>query len=277
MAVSMEQFKPAKDYLICVDSDGCAVDTMDIKHKRCFGPCLVVEWGLERWKNEILARWDEINLYSMTRGINRFMGLTMMLEEVDARFTSIDGLPALRQWAGTAKELSNPALEAEMRMRYPDALGSRKPLKLTVTGLLLGLGSGIGYGLYSILGTIALRKYSPYTVTTYTFLIAAAGSWFVCSPADLISRFEAGNPVEIALFSCLTGLVTAVIPFLAYTLGLRTVEASKAGILATIEPMVATLVGMIVFSEPLTLLSGLGIVLILTAVILLNRKQPAEK
>ena len=148
---------------------------------------------------------------------------------------------------------------------------------LTVTGLLLGLGSGIGYGLYSILGTIALRKYSPYTVTTYTFLIAAAGSWFVCSPADLISRFAAGNPVEIALFSCLTGLVTAVIPFLAYTLGLRTVEASRAGILATIEPMVATLVGMIVFSEPLTLLSGLGIVLILTAVILLNRKQPAEK
>jgi drug/metabolite transporter (DMT)-like permease len=124
---------------------------------------------------------------------------------------------------------------------------------------------------------IALRKYSPYTVTTYTFLIAAAGSWFVCSPADLISRFAAGNPVEITLFSCLTGLVTAVIPFLAYTLGLRTVEASKAGILATIEPMVATLVGMIVFSEPLTLLSGLGIVLILTAVILLNRKQPAEK
>ena len=48
---------------------------------------------------------------------------------------------------------------------------------LTLTGLLLGLGSGIGYGLYSILGTIALRKYSPYTVTTYTFLFAAAGSW----------------------------------------------------------------------------------------------------
>ncbi len=115
MAVSLEQFKPTKGYLICVDSDGCAVDTMDIKHKRCFGPCLVAEWGLERWEKEILARWDEINLYSMTRGINRFKGLTMMLEEVDARFTSIDGLPALRQWAGTAKELSNPALEAEIR------------------------------------------------------------------------------------------------------------------------------------------------------------------
>ena len=56
-----------------------------------------------------------------------------------------------------------------------------------------------------------------------------------------------------------------MIPFLAYTLGLRTVEASRAGILATIEPMVATLIGILLFSEPLTLLSGLGILLILAA------------
>ena len=148
---------------------------------------------------------------------------------------------------------------------------------LTLTGLLLGLGSGIGYGLYSILGTIALRKYSPYTVTTYTFLFAAAGSWLVCGAADMTTKFSAAdNLIGLLLFCVLTGLVTAVIPFLAYTLGLRTVEASRAGILATIEPLVATLVGIVVFSEPLTLLSGLGIVLILAAVVLLNRKQPVE-
>ena len=148
---------------------------------------------------------------------------------------------------------------------------------LTLTGLLLGLGSGIGYGLYSILGTIALRKYSPYTVTTYTFLFAAAGSWAVCQPADMISKISAADHLTgLLLFCVLTGLVTAVIPFLAYTLGLRTVEASRAGILATIEPLVATLVGIVVFSEPLTLLSGMGIVLILAAVVLLNRKQPIE-
>ena len=144
---------------------------------------------------------------------------------------------------------------------------------VTLTGLLVGLGSGIGYGLYSILGTVALRKYSPYTVTTYTFLFAAAGSWLICRPAEMISRFtSAAEPVSLLLFCCLTALVTAVIPFLAYTLGLRTVEASRAGILATVEPMVATLVGILVFSEPLTLLSGLGMLLILSAVILLNTK-----
>ena len=145
---------------------------------------------------------------------------------------------------------------------------------VTLTGVLLGLGAGIGYGLYSILGTVALRRYSPYTVTTYSFMFAAVGSWLVCGPSDMISRFSgADDPAGLLLLCLNTGLFSAVIPFLAYTLGLRTVEASKAGILATIEPMMASLVGVFVFSEPLNLLSGLGIVLILVAVVLLNRKR----
>ena len=145
---------------------------------------------------------------------------------------------------------------------------------LTPIGLLVGLGSGIGYGLYSILGTIALRRYSPYTVTTYTFIFAAVGSWIICRPVELFDKFT--NTAHIGfltVFCCLTALVTAVIPFLAYTCGLQNVEASKAGIIATIEPMVATLIGILVFSEPLTLISGLGILLILTAIVILNLKQ----
>lgn len=145
---------------------------------------------------------------------------------------------------------------------------------VTTTGLLLGLGSGIGYGLYSILGTVALRKYSPYTVTTYSFAFAAVGSVFFCNPADMAFHFRLADNLAGLLFLCLaTGVLSAVIPFLAYTVGLKSVEASKAGILATVEPMVATLVGVIVFSEPLNLMSGTGIVLILAAVILLNRKR----
>ena len=142
---------------------------------------------------------------------------------------------------------------------------------LTLRGFLIGLGSGIGYGLYSILGTVALRRYTPYTVTAYTFAIAAAGSWLISRPGEMAARTAASaSPAGLVLFFLLTAVVTAVVPFLAYTLGLRSVEASKAGILATIEPMVATLLGVVVFSEPLTLLSGLGVCLILGAVILLN-------
>lgn len=143
--------------------------------------------------------------------------------------------------------------------------------KMTFTGLLVGLGSGIGYGLYSILGTIALRRYSAYTVTAYTFLFAAIGSVMICRPSDMMAKFSlAPDLSKLILFCLLTALVTAVIPFLSYTLGLNSVEASKAGILATIEPMVATLFGVFVFSEPLTVLSGLGILMILSAVVLLN-------
>ena len=146
--------------------------------------------------------------------------------------------------------------------------------RISFVGLLLGLGSGIGYGLYSILGTVALKKYSPYTVTTYTFITAAIGSWFICRPKDMFSKFASAPNLAWLIFFCfLTALVTAVIPFLFYTLGLNKVEASKAGIIATIEPMVATIIGIVFFSEKLTILSGLGIILILVAVVILNLKK----
>ena len=146
--------------------------------------------------------------------------------------------------------------------------------RVSAKGLLIGLGSGVGYGLYSILGTVALRRYSPYTVTTYAFLFAALGAWLICRPAEMIAIFAAAEDLTaLLLFCCLTGLVTAAVPFLSYTLGLRTVEAGRAGILAAVEPMVATIFGILFFSESLTALSGLGILLILTAVVLLNLKQ----
>ena len=142
---------------------------------------------------------------------------------------------------------------------------------ITFAGILIGLCSGIGYGLYSILGTIALRKYSTYTVTTYTFIIAAIGSLFLCSLPDLWHKITAcPRKPYLCVFIILTGLVTAVIPFLCYTLGLEQIEASRAAILATIEPLVATLIGVVVFREYLTFMSVMGISCIIAAIILLN-------
>lgn len=107
----LQHFVKNREYLVCVDSDGCAMDTMDIKHFRCFGPCMVEEWGLEKWTQPILARWNEINLYTMTRGVNRFKGLAMALDEINAQYTAIEGLDELKAWAASAPELSNGALE----------------------------------------------------------------------------------------------------------------------------------------------------------------------
>ena len=113
--MTLSEFRPGHDFLICVDSDGCAVDTMDIKHKSCFGPCMIEEWGLQERQDEILRRWDDINLYSMTRGINRFKGLSMILSEINASIRPIEGTELLEQWVREAPELSNPALEQEIR------------------------------------------------------------------------------------------------------------------------------------------------------------------
>ncbi|MCC8045908.1 MAG: HAD family hydrolase [Clostridiales bacterium] len=115
MPDTLTQFTKKKDFLVCVDSDGCAMDTMDIKHIRCFGPCMVDEWNLNKWREEILTRWNEINLYSMTRGINRFKGLALMLREIHENYCSIDDLEALETWVNTTPELSNDALEREIR------------------------------------------------------------------------------------------------------------------------------------------------------------------
>ena len=106
----LDEFKRNQRFAVCVDSDGCAMDTMNIKHIRCFGPCMVEEWGLEKWRDAILDRWNEINLYSGTRGINRFKGLAMALSEIHEQYTLIDGIDLLVAWAETAPELSNDAV-----------------------------------------------------------------------------------------------------------------------------------------------------------------------
>ena len=105
-----DSFERKHDYLVCVDSDGCVMDTMNCKHFHCFGPCMVTEWGLEEWKEAILDRWNVINLFSMTRGINRFKGLAMALGEIDKQYKTITGIAALQHWAETAPALSNDAV-----------------------------------------------------------------------------------------------------------------------------------------------------------------------
>lgn len=123
----LSNYQKKQDYLICVDSDGCAMDTMDIKHIRCFGPCMVDEWCLQQWQDEILYSWNEVNLYTMTRGINRFKGLATALTEVNSRFCPIEGVEALSYWAQHSDELSNDALKQEIAAQ-PDQIIFQKAL-----------------------------------------------------------------------------------------------------------------------------------------------------
>jgi phosphoglycolate phosphatase-like HAD superfamily hydrolase len=110
MMLNIEDFQKKKQFLVCVDSDGCAMDTMDIKHKKCFGPCLIEVWNLQQWEEEILGRWYEINLYSELRGINRFKGLAIALREINEKYIVIEALDRFLNWVEGTKELSNESL-----------------------------------------------------------------------------------------------------------------------------------------------------------------------
>ncbi len=126
MSDKRSDYVKRNDFLICVDSDGCAMDTMNIKHFRCFGPCMVAEWGLEPWREAILERWNEINLYTMTRGINRFKGLAKALREIQETYCEIEELETLEQWVEETPELSNEALRN--KIAEADSVCLRKAL-----------------------------------------------------------------------------------------------------------------------------------------------------
>ena len=147
--------------------------------------------------------------------------------------------------------------------------------KASVPGILAGLGAGLGYGLYSIFGKFVLKKYSPLTMTCYTFLIAGAGSVFVADPPDLISKITAaGNLLNLFGFVLLTSIVTAVVPFLLYTFGLNRTTAGKAAVLATVEPAAATLFGFFVMKETIGPVAILGITFVFSAIIVLALTHP---
>jgi len=148
--------------------------------------------------------------------------------------------------------------------------------KISVTGILYGLGSGFGYALYSIFARLALeRGYHSSTITFYTCLFAALGAgmlWGVQAPVTVM--LASGDNV---VWSVGTAVITCYLPYMLYTYSLSGLETGKVSILANVEPVVATIVGIVVFHEALTPMSLCGIVCVFVAVILLSGKSEREK
>lgn len=75
-----ESFRPGHQRLVCIDSDGCAFDTMEIKHKECFCPAMIKHWGLQPISKYARMAWEFENLYSKDRGLSRFITLYRSIE-----------------------------------------------------------------------------------------------------------------------------------------------------------------------------------------------------
>jgi len=115
MKITIDEFEKSKDFLVCVDSDGCAMDTMEVKHRKCFGPKIIEVWGLQDIEEKFLETWYMINLYSKTRGINRFKGLVKIFEVLAEEGINMPAFSSIQKWTETSPELSNPALEKAIK------------------------------------------------------------------------------------------------------------------------------------------------------------------
>ncbi len=116
-AEELKSFTKEKEFFIGIDSDGCVFDTMELKHKECFCPAFINHLNLQAVSKYARETWEFVNLYSRTRGINRFLGVLHTLDllarrqEVSDRKVRIPEMKALREWAEKETKLGNPALE----------------------------------------------------------------------------------------------------------------------------------------------------------------------
>ena len=148
--------------------------------------------------------------------------------------------------------------------------------QLSPLGILIGIGSGFGYALYSIFSRFALQRgYEPLTISAWTFIFAAFGSSFLCNPVQTASVVLADSALWWPAIGI--ALVNAVIPYALYTTGLKYMENGRASVIVSVEPVVATLLGTFVFGEDFAWFNAVGIALILCAVVLLARPSVAKQ
>ena len=144
--------------------------------------------------------------------------------------------------------------------------------RLTFSKLMIGLGAGLGYALYSIFSRYAIeRGYESYTISFYTFVFATVATVFFARPGIVVVAVtESAGSVFLAIAFV---LVSTVIPYITYTLGLKSVENGQASIIASVEPVVATLNGIIWFSEKMSWSVVLGIILVLGGIVISNSSK----
>lgn len=131
--------------------------------------------------------------------------------------------------------------------------------------LILGLASGFFCGIYSVIGKFVSRKYSSITITAYSML---CGSLVLLPMSGLHTRLYLFQEWEVWIWALGSVLVSTILAYILYTAGLKHIEAGKAAILSTVEPIVAILVGVLIFRDVLTGWQLLGIILVLSSVLL---------
>lgn len=145
---------------------------------------------------------------------------------------------------------------------------------ITPSVFIIGICSGLFYGLYTIFGKLALKKNDSLTVTVYTFIFGVIGSLPLSRTGEMV-KIISRNP-GIVVTCMVIGVFCTLLPYLLYTCGLKYVQAGKAAVLATAEPLVGAVIGITIMGEGKGPVKIAGIFLILTAIVLLSIRQPQK-
>ena len=142
-------------------------------------------------------------------------------------------------------------------------------------GVMAGIGAGVAYALYSIFSAIGLRKgYQPVTIMTYTFTTGGIGILPLCNIQKIMEKSV--QHLNLVLIEIVFVVVSALLPYLLYTIALKYMEAGKASIMASTEAIAATLFGILFLHEKLTVNIILGIIAVVFSIVVLNVKIPVK-
>lgn len=136
-------------------------------------------------------------------------------------------------------------------------------------GILVGSASAGFYALYSIFSKVGMKKSYPALTITFYSMLAIAVVLLPFTQWDNMAHYIAANPLRNTLFMVMHSLCTAVCPYAFYTVALDHMEAGKASILCSCEPVAAMVFGLSFFGEIPTVLSVTGLIIVLLALAML--------
>lgn len=154
--------------------------------------------------------------------------------------------------------------------------GDLSVLKVSGIGILLGIGAGFFYAMVTILGKFTSDEVDPFTMVFYNFLFGWISLALISNP---IPKIAAVSDLHFWLLAFGYGLIPTVGSYLFYMNGIsHDVELSRVPIIASVEPIIATIIGLLVFGENITLVNALGLIIVLFSIVLMNsgRKEKAD-
>ena len=149
---ALHDFQPQHEFFVGIDSDGCVFNSMEVKHNDCFSVNLVKHFGLASISRQVHQAWDFVNLYSTTRGTNRFKAILLVcdflreMQLVRKMGVAVPELSYLREWSETETKLGNPALQSAI----DSATGERLDELSQVMAWSLGVNESVAEIVYNL-------------------------------------------------------------------------------------------------------------------------------